>query len=44
MVRRILESKMRSSSTLHLELWEYKIYEDGILVEVIYTNQRLHRG
>ena len=44
MVRRVVESKVRSSSALQLEIWEYKIYENGILVEVIYTNQRLHRG
>ena len=44
MVRRVVESKVRSSSSLQLEIWEYKIYENGILVQVIYTNQRLHRG
>ena len=44
MVRRVIEAKVRSSSRLYLELWEYRIFEDGILVEIIYSNQRLNRG
>ena len=44
MVRRIQERKVRSSPTGELDLWEYRIYVDGLLVEIIYSNQRLNRN
>ena len=42
-VRRVSERKIRSSPTGERDLWEYRIYVDGLLVEVIYSHQRLNR-
>ena len=41
-VRRVSERKIRSSPTGEGDLWEYRIYVDGLLVEVIHSHQRLN--